>query len=46
MYFNRLEATVDPLVTEILEANPNKFGMDNVFQHDRILLQISRKLFR
>lgn len=33
-FFNMLESICDPpVITEIVDANPNEFDMDIVFQH-------------
>ncbi|MVN24218.1 hypothetical protein GO639_03455, partial [Staphylococcus aureus] len=44
LYLNMLETTVDPLITEIVEANPNEFDMDIVFQQDGAPPHYSRQV--
>lgn len=34
LYLNMLETTVEPLIVQILEDNPNEFDMEPVFQQD------------
>lgn len=41
---NILDITVDPLITEIVEPNPNEFDMDILFQHDGSPLSYPRQV--